>query len=182
MAASCNVFKVLFCLCKPKPTYRKISHQVRHCSPSPGLFNPLPTVAEQEVFVRFGRLAVCLFTAYLFYGAFAMGQVDGLQSYSASSTVVSVPRLIRTNGSVHDDTGKSLTGNIGITFTLYSDPNGQSPVWQEYQTVHLDWSAVIARYSANDDVGLPLEIFSAGEARWLEFVRRTTRNSHEFCS
>ena len=118
--------------------------------------------------MRFGRLAVCVFTASLFYGAFAMGQVDGLHSYSASSTVVSVPRLIRTNGSIHDETGKPLTGTLGITFTLYSDPDGQSPVWQEYQKVHLDSSG---RYSAllgaTSDVGLPLEIFSGGEARWL---------------
>ena len=118
--------------------------------------------------MRFGRLAVCVFTASLFYGAFATGQVDGLHSYSASSTVVSVPRLIRTNGSIHDETGKPITGTLGITFTLYSDPDGQSPVWQEYQKVHLDSSG---RYSAllgaTSDAGLPLEIFSGGEARWL---------------
>src|ERR1035441_1349981 len=94
-------FRFYFNLCKSCRFYCKIifiwSGTV---SPSPGLFSHLPhEVAEQEVFVRFGRRAVCLFTAYLFYGAFALAQVDGLQSFPASSTV-SVPRLIRTNGSL----------------------------------------------------------------------------------
>ncbi len=79
-----------------------------------------------------------------------------------------MPRLIRTNGSIHDETGKPVTGSLGITFTLYSDPDGQSPVWQEYQTGHLDSSG---HYSvllgATNDAGLPLEIFSGGQARWL---------------
>ena len=116
--------------------------------------------------MRFGRLAVCMFTAYLFYGAFAWAQVDGLQSYPSST--VSVPRLIRTAGSARDQAGKPLTGNLGITFTLYQDANGQYPVWQEYQTVHLDSAGhyTVLLGTTNED-GLPLEIFSAGEARWL---------------
>ncbi len=117
--------------------------------------------------MRFGRLAVCTLTASLFYGAFALAQVDGLQSLPASSAV-SVPRLIRTNGSVRDDTGTPIAGNIGITFTLYKDAGGQVPVWQEFQNVKLDSAG---RYTvllgSTSDAGLPLDIFSSGAARWL---------------
>jgi hypothetical protein len=113
------------------------------------------------------RVAVWIVTASVVYGAFAFGQVDGQQAPAAASTAT-VPRLIRINGSVRDDTGKPLSGNIGITFTLYQGQNDQAAVWQENQNVQLDPAG---RYSvllgATNEEGLPLEIFSAGEARWL---------------
>ncbi|MGD1214163.1 MAG: hypothetical protein ABR861_04170 [Terriglobales bacterium] len=69
---------------------------------------------------------------------------------------------------MRDETGKPLSGSIGVTFTLYQDENGQAAVWQESQNVQLDSAG---RYSAllgaSNEAGLPLEIFSAGEARWL---------------
>jgi hypothetical protein len=116
--------------------------------------------------VRFGRVAVCLFTACLL-GSFALAQVDRQPSFTPVSTT-DVPRLIRIRGVVRDETGKPLTGNIGITFTLYRDEKDQSALWQETQNLQLDSEG---RYSAllgaTNDAGLPLEIFSAGEARWL---------------
>ena len=111
--------------------------------------------------MRFGRLAVCTLTASLFYGAFALAQVDGLQSLPASSAV-SVPRLIRTNGSVRDDTGTPIAGNIGITFTLYKDAGGQVPVWQEFQNVKLDSAG---RYT------VLLGLTSTRDCLWISFPR-----------
>ena len=79
-----------------------------------------------------------------------------------------MPRLIQIKGSVRDETGKPLSGNLRITFTLYKDANDQVAVWQENQNVQLDSAG---RYTvllgATNDAGLPLEIFSTGEARWL---------------
>ncbi|MFZ0796628.1 MAG: hypothetical protein WCA13_00465 [Terriglobales bacterium] len=69
---------------------------------------------------------------------------------------------------MRDETGKPLSGNIGITFTLYKDASDQVSVWQENQNVQLDSTG---RYSvllgATNEGGLPLEIFSAGDAHWL---------------
>jgi hypothetical protein len=117
--------------------------------------------------VRFGRVAVCLFAAGLLLGACALAQVDGQASPPAASTAT-VPRLIRITGAVRDEAGKPLSASVGITFTLYKDENGQEPVWQETQNLKLDSAG---RYSvllgATNEAGLPLEIFSAGEARWL---------------
>ncbi|MGA2978319.1 MAG: hypothetical protein ABSD76_01895 [Terriglobales bacterium] len=117
--------------------------------------------------MRLVRVLVWIVTAYLVSGAFALAQTNGQQS-SLSTSTATVPRLIQIKGSVRNETGKPLSGNLGITFTLYKDANDQVAVWQESQDVQLDSAG---RYSvllgATNDAGLPLEIFSAGEARWL---------------
>ena len=81
---------------------------------------------------------------------------------------MTVPRLIQIKGSIHDQTGKPLTGNVALTFTLYKDSTDQVAVWHEVQNVQLDSSG---RYTvllgSTNEAGLPLEIFSSGEARWL---------------
>ena len=116
--------------------------------------------------MRSSRVAVCILTACLILNSFGSAQEVPLSSAPASAATV--PRLIRIRGVVRDETGKPLNGNIGITFSLYRDENNQVAVWQENQNVQLDSGG---RYStllgATSDAGLPLEIFSAGEARWL---------------
>ena len=97
----------------------------------------------------------------------AVSQAYG-QQIPSPATTATVPRLIRITGSVHDATKLPLTGSVGITFTLYNDGNDQMAVWQEVQTVQLDSSG---HYSvllgATNEAGLPQEIFSSGQARWL---------------
>jgi hypothetical protein len=89
----------------------------------------------------------------------------GAQSATSTATV---PRLIRVHGTVTGEAGKPLTGNIGLTFTLYKDDNSQDVVWQETQTVQLDSTGHFgALLGASSEAGVPLDIFSAGEARWL---------------
>ena len=117
--------------------------------------------------MSYRRVSVSIFIACLILSAFALAQVDGQDSPSAASTGT-VPRLIRIHGAVRDTAGKPLSASIGITFTLYKDQKSQDAVWQETQNVQPDASG---RYSvllgATNEGGLPLEIFSAGEARWL---------------
>lgn len=117
--------------------------------------------------MRSSRVAVCIAAMSLLFGAMAWGQTEEQASAALASTA-SVPRLIRMGGTLRDATGKPLTGNMGITFTLYRDETGQSAVWQESQNVEVGANG---RYSvllgATNEAGLPLEIFSAGQARWL---------------
>jgi len=119
--------------------------------------------------VRFRRVSVCILTVDLILVACALaqGQVDDQHSSQPASTAT-VPRLIRIQGALRDEAGKPLSGRIGATFSLYKDQNDQEVVWQENQSVQLDSGG---RYSvllgAANESGLPLEIFSAGEARWL---------------
>jgi len=141
-----------------------------------GIVFPLPAdrlpdsqSSWQEVSVRICRVAACVATAYLIYGASALAQVQVNEQQSPQvASGVTVPRLVRIKGTVVDETGKPRSANIGITFTLYKDQDGQFVVWQETQTVQLDsaghYSVLLG---ATNEAGLPQEIFSTGEARWL---------------
>ena len=116
--------------------------------------------------MKSSHVSVCVWAMCLALSAFAWAQ-DETQTAS-SAAVASVPRLIRISGSIRDEAGNPRSGNVGVTFTLYNDEGGQLAVWQESQNVKLDASG---RYSAllgaSNEAGLPLAIFSAGQARWL---------------
>jgi hypothetical protein len=131
---------------------------VQASSPSPRIL-AVPSTS-QEVLVSFRRFSVSIVMVLVVLGVVASAQVE--------VSTATVPRLIRINGSARDEAGKPLAGNHGITFTLYQDEAGQLTVWQETQNLPLDSAG---RFSvllgATNEAGLPLEIFSAGAARWL---------------
>ena len=117
--------------------------------------------------MRLVRVFGCIFTACAIVGALGMAQEYG-QNSPAPSSRIAVPRLIRVRGEVRKASRESLANNIEITFTLYKDENSQDAVWQEIQTVQLDSAGRFsALLGATVDGGVPLEIFSVGEARWL---------------
>lgn len=93
------------------------------------------------------------------------GQVpcpDGLVSCS------SVPRLVRFTGVLVDTGGRPRTGVVGITFSIYSHATGGVALWHETQNVALDnqgrYAVLLGMTEAE---GLPTEIFSAPEPRWV---------------
>ena len=65
--------------------------------------------------------------------------------------------------------GKPLSGEVGITFLIFKEAQGGEPLWVETQSILLDnaghYKAQLGATSAN---GIPLDLFSTGEARWLE--------------
>ncbi len=79
-----------------------------------------------------------------------------------------VPRLMKFNGVLRDVTGKPVTGPVNVTFALYSSDAGGNPLWFETQSVEADEQG---RYTALIGVmhseGLPMDLFTTGEARWL---------------
>jgi len=85
---------------------------------------------------------------------------------SAAST--QVPRLIRFSSVALDETHNPVTGVLGITFSLYADQQGGSPLWVETQNIQADanghYTALLGSASAE---GMPLELFSSGAAQWL---------------
>jgi hypothetical protein len=120
--------------------------------------------------MNFGRAAVCIVTSCLILGSFSSAQSQVLvdEQVPSQAATATVPRLIRMQGTVRDEAGKPLSGRVAVTFTLYRDQNDQNTVWQESQNVQLDSSGhYSALLGANNEAGLPLEIFSAGDARWL---------------
>src|ERR1700691_4057635 len=85
---------------------------------------------------------------------------------SAAST--QVPRLIRFSSVALDETHNPITGVLGVTFSLYEDQQGGSPLWVETQNIQADtnghYTALLGSASAE---GMPLELFSSGAAQWL---------------
>ncbi len=79
-----------------------------------------------------------------------------------------VPRVTYLTGVIKDAAGKPQTGMLGITFSLYQEQEGGTPLWTETQSVALDEHggyAVLLGTTQPD--GLPVSVFSAGKARWL---------------
>jgi hypothetical protein len=79
-----------------------------------------------------------------------------------------VPPLVKFSGTLSDVNGKPLSGIVGITFALYKDEEGGSPLWLETQNATLDKSGhYTVMLGSTSSTGLPSDIFVAGEARWL---------------
>jgi hypothetical protein len=79
-----------------------------------------------------------------------------------------VPRLIKFSGVAQDQTHKLVSGVVGVTFSLYKDQQGGSPLWVETQNVQVDatghYTVMLGSASAE---GVPLSLFSSAEAHWI---------------
>ena len=105
--------------------------------------------------------AQCLFALYVVLPVFA-------QQTAANSASPAVPLMVNFSGSLSDESGKALTGIVGLTFSLYRDQQGGAPLWLETQNVQPDrngrYSVILGSTTSN---GLPTNVFASGEARWL---------------
>lgn len=76
-----------------------------------------------------------------------------------------LPRLIRYSGTVSGVEGGTP---VGLTFALYESEESRQPLWIETQSVTVypqgRYSVLLGATSVD---GLPSEIFSSGQARWL---------------
>ena len=72
------------------------------------------------------------------------------------------------SGVLRDATGKPISGPVEVTFALYAADAGGDPLWFETQSVQADeqgrYTSLIGVMHAE---GLPIELFTSGEARWL---------------
>jgi hypothetical protein len=88
------------------------------------------------------------------------------QQTATSSAVV--PRLVNFSGRAIDAVGKPVSGIAGVTFSIYKDQYEGAPLWMETQNVQADAKGnYIAQLGATMPDGLPLELFTSGDARWL---------------
>ena len=73
------------------------------------------------------------------------------QAQTQAASVTAVPRLVKFSGTLHDGVGKPLTGITGITFALYADESGGSPLWLETQNVDplFNWTDGAIRRTLN---------------------------------
>src|SRR5437763_686061 len=80
----------------------------------------------------------------------------------------SVPALVQVGGVLKDQDGKPLSGVQGVTFALYKDQTEGAALWIETQNVTADSDGrFVALLGATSSTGLPVALFSTGQARWL---------------
>ena len=105
------------------------------------------------------RVSVCLLL---------MCCVLPLMAQSAASADSVVPGMVKFTGTLNDTNGKPLTGTVGVTFLLYPEQSGGTPLWMETQNVQADkaghYSVMLGSATSH---GIPAKAFAAGEARWL---------------
>lgn len=78
-----------------------------------------------------------------------------------------VPHLVNVCGKALDEQGKPVSGLTPLSFAIYKDQFDDSPLWMETQNATVDAEGNYSvQLGANSD-GLPQDLFSSGEARWL---------------
>jgi hypothetical protein len=78
-----------------------------------------------------------------------------------------VPRLVNFSGKVGGMEGNAAS-TVGITFAIYKDQTDGVPLWLETQTLAIDVRGnYAASLGATRPEGLPIDLFSNGDARWL---------------
>jgi trimeric autotransporter adhesin len=110
-----------------------------------------------HVYVWFSALFICA-------PHWASGQGIATETESVSA----VPPVVKISGSLKDSGGNAISGTVGITFGIYSQPTGGAPLWQETRNVQLDQKGGYSVLLGADAVGgIPLEVFQSGQQRWL---------------
>lgn len=90
------------------------------------------------------------------------------QQPAASGASAVVPRLVNFSGRTIDAQGKIITGIAGATFAIYQDQYEGAPLWMETQNVNADAKGnYTVQLGATKPDGLPLDLFTTGQARWL---------------
>ena len=117
--------------------------------------------------VKIGLSLIAVFCSFALAGMAQQASSSEPSTISSTNSAV-VPRLVNYSGVLTDVNGKPLTGVVGVTFTLYQDSEGGTPLWMEIQNVQPSkgghYSVMLGSTSS---AGLPQDVFVTGEARWL---------------
>jgi hypothetical protein len=100
-------------------------------------------------------------------GRMAMAQQPASRDTLRPETQI-VPRLLVYGGRLQTQPGTPLTGIVSVTFGLHRSQDDVAALWTETQRLELNadgrFTVVLGATSVE---GLPLDLFSAGEPRWL---------------
>ena len=78
---------------------------------------------------------------------------------------VSVPRLINVSGVFQPVDGQSPAPVEAVTLSIYAEPEGGAPLWQETHVVAFDKTGrFTVLLGATQGEGIPPEVFASGEA------------------
>jgi len=123
---------------------------------------PIKAQIDERPIMKFSR---CLAFAFLVAAMFP-ARMNSQQISAAQPTAV--PRLVNFSGKATDDRQKPITGVAGITFSIYKDQYEGVALWIETQNVQSDHAGnFTAQLGATKTGGMPLDLFTSGEARWL---------------
>jgi hypothetical protein len=125
--------------------------------------------SKEKIMKQFHR-SLRVFVAALLLCSWLSAQqtASSTSTLTSTTTTAVVPRLVNYSGKATDEQGKAVTGIAGITFAIYSEQSGGAPLWLETQSVQLDnKGGYTAQLGATKPAGLPLDLFTQGEARWL---------------
>ncbi len=87
----------------------------------------------------------------------------------AATAPTSVPALVPYASSALAEDSKPLSGEVSMSFLVFKDEHGGEPLFAETQTVTIDSTGHYkVQLGAANPSGLPADLFSNGEARWLE--------------
>jgi trimeric autotransporter adhesin len=112
---------------------------------------------------------LALFVTAVWLCSLATAQsVNSSEALLGAQASAVVPRLVNYSGRALDVEGKTISGTAGATFAIYSQQSGGAPLWMETQNVSSDSKGnFTAQLGAAKAGGLPQDLFSSGEARWL---------------
>jgi hypothetical protein len=88
-------------------------------------------------------------------------------SLPSDQVSLGAPRVIRFKGLWKDSSGQTLNGKVNVKFSIYSEPTGGSPLWQETQSVQFSDGQYSIFLGLGSETGIPAELFRSGEACWL---------------
>jgi hypothetical protein len=114
-------------------------------------------------------LELCLLAALCGLPLSAVAQENAAAVSTTTAAAVSiVPKVVNFGGTLTDLNNRPLTDVTGVTFLLYKESTGGSPLWMETQSVQPNksghYSVVLGSTTSQ---GLPTDVFVSGEARWL---------------
>lgn len=116
------------------------------------------------------NLAVFVLVMFAFALTWTVIPAQAQQS-NATGSSAAVPQIIQFNGQFNGTAGGGTAvsaGTVSITFTLYENEQGGTALWSETQNVQVDaqghYTALLGSASPE---GLPLRLFTTGQAHWL---------------
>ncbi len=105
------------------------------------------------------RRVVCLVVGFLLSGLSMAAQTSG----SSTAPAQVPPPLVNFSGVLTDVNGKPLTSVVGVTFALYQEQQGGSPLWLETQNVTPNSAGrYTAALGSATSRGIPANLFATG--------------------
>src|SRR5258708_18111802 len=118
-------------------------------------------------YVGFWLLAVALLIESCPSPAQVQAHNRGPSSFDASL----IPPVIKFSGVLREFDNSPRTSVARVTFGMFKDAEGGSPIWMETQNVQPDSTGRFTVFlGAMHSAGLRQDLFASGDARWIEIT------------